>query len=103
MKPLPRPSWPQVRESILRYEATALKPRVRAWLEQHTPESWTGKACRSVPTQDLYALLLPLHQFLFTEVGTWLAESSWQVGNESFGGCVCHSFFQAVAASPRSE
>lgn len=76
------PPWSSVREALARYDEERLREALRALL------------ARSLPTFDA------LHAALREALGCWYDGSyAWRVGNESFGGCLCHSPVRRLAGA----
>lgn len=98
----PRPRWSEVESALARYSPGLLEVRLRQWMEEFLPRPvQKAKGRYELPDLELYQRRIDL--LLSREVGAWYGHRAWRAGNESFGGCFCHSFVHELASEARPE
>ncbi len=97
-----RPPWRDVATSLDRYDRGALHHAVREWIDEFLPRNVPRRKGRA-ELRDLAVYQRRLDLVVSRAAGVWYGCRGWRVGNESFGGCFCHSFLSEYTAAPRGE
>lgn len=102
VNPRSRPPWRDVTASLDRYDERAARAAVTEWIDEFMPRHIPRVKGRAV-LRDAGTWHRRLDHVLARAVGPWYGVGAWRVGNESFGGCFCHSFVSEYVTEPRRE
>ncbi len=94
--------WRDIEAALPRYDAAVLHDRVHAWIDEFMPRNVPRRKGRS-ELRDMAVYQRRIDLVIGRELAPWYGFRGWRIGNESFGGCFCHSFLTEYAVEPHRE
>jgi hypothetical protein len=97
-----RPHWKLTRDALCLYDRARVESRLCEWIDEFMPRAQVPlKGKPELPELALYQRRIDL--LLSRMLPPWYGHDGWRIAQESFGGCMCHSFLNEYVSENRVD